>query len=161
MKAGGYLIFILCIGVSQVFASKSIVTFKSERGNNLQVVIDGKTINSKLKPTVKIKTSPGLHDLKIQVYDNEGTCLNELEEPAVLPAGFRTVYKIIEYSAEGCMELQRIDFSQIYVEQLRSPDRFFNKRMIAAHGDLMTPGNNIKLTNHFFLRQPALPKTLA
>ena len=126
------LILLFAVGLiySSAHAGLMMASFQSIDFKKIQVVLDGKVLNDTPKAFVKIKGAAGAHLLEVRVF-SEDNCISTIYENInVFSSGFITDY-ILGRPENDCPELIKTNFTRIYSDRWKRPDRFFNSGLVA------------------------------
>lgn len=127
-------VLILIFGIGLIYntskAGLMMASFQSIDFRKIQVVLDGKVINETPKAFVKIKGLAGPHLLEVRVFSDDHCMSTIYENITVFSSGFTTDY-VLGLPQNDCAELIKRNFSRIYSDRWKRPDKFFNKGLLA------------------------------
>ncbi|UII28081.1 DUF4476 domain-containing protein [Fulvivirga maritima] len=158
MKKVALLIVFTAFIAGSALAEKAAATFRTDKGEKIQVIINNKVINHQPKSIVKVQGGGGLLNVQIKVYNNHNTLT--LRDRLDIKPGFKSDFVIIKTGRNA--EIQKSATKRIYNNHYRRPEELYNKkyfaliseegmntlmnRMERAHNDqdrLLTARNNI------------------
>lgn len=118
--------------IGQSEAMMASATFKTAEGQKIQVTIDKKVINTVPRSLVKVESKPGIHQVKIKVFN--GPELFVTNEQLKIMGGYRSEFTVY-INGSNTLEIKKTGSVKMYHYQYRNPDKFYNRRNYALLKD--------------------------
>ncbi len=121
--------FLLLAIASSGFAYVSGIAIQTEKGSNIQVLVNGKLYNKHPENFVRIRSTPGLFHLEIKAYNPHEKRWQIVKKDVRLQRGYDFYYRVI-FSKNHRPELREVKRYPIYSKYFLNP-ALYNRHPIS------------------------------
>ncbi|UII22536.1 DUF4476 domain-containing protein [Fulvivirga ligni] len=141
-KATLLLIFAVLAMSSSMAAEKAAATFRTAKGEKIQVIINNKVINHQPKKIVKVQGGGGLLDVKIKVYKPNKTIT--FRDHLDITPGFKSDFTVVKLGSKNAA-IEKTGITRMYNNHYRRPESIYNRRYysIVSESDMNTLMNRM------------------
>ena len=127
----GILIVSICTA-SGAWAMQAAAKFSTSAGEKIQVYLNGKMINKSPKSVVYIKGRPGVHKVRIKVYNQAGNFKYSYLDWVSVTSGFRTEFTLSKEKHRS-IKLKQTGIKRIYDRSYQRLDKFYNQKLLTSN----------------------------
>ena len=123
------ILMIFFFSGQSLWAMQAAARFSAVSGEKIQVYINGKLINRSPKSVVYIRGKPGVHKVRIKVYNRDGCFKYSYLDWVSVVSGFRTEFTLSKEKHQS-IKLKQTGIKRIYDRSYQRLDKFYNQKLV-------------------------------
>lgn len=128
-KIVGLIVSLAMVNGLAIADHKAAASFVAQRGSSIQVIIDGRVMNSQPKSTVSIVGRPGVHSVGIKIFDRHGRYSGYHHDQIVVQSGFKIHFALFQRKREA--KLVKIKMEPYSRKRYKNPDYYYRDKHFA------------------------------